>query len=68
VQPQLGNQAIKAWRKGLKECFPKINGILEYQLGQWLYAPQELALVLLSTHNSHLSKTGAFMASMETLQ
>jgi hypothetical protein len=41
VQPRPGNQAIKAWRKALKECFPHENGILEHQLGNWLYAPQE---------------------------
>jgi hypothetical protein len=40
-QPRPGNQAIKAWRKALKDCFPRVNGTLEYQLGEWLYPPQE---------------------------
>jgi hypothetical protein len=38
-QPRPGQAAIKAWKKALKECFPKINGDIEYKVGKWLYAP-----------------------------
>ena len=38
-QPQPGPKSIAIWCKALRECFPRINGVTQHQLGEWLYPP-----------------------------
>lgn len=40
-QPRPGAASIKAWKRALKDCFPKVNGVLEYTVGKWLYPPPQ---------------------------
>ena len=39
-QPRPGPKSIAIWRKALRQCFPRVNGIIEHRLGNWLYPPE----------------------------
>jgi predicted lipid carrier protein YhbT len=39
IQPRPSQSAIKVWRRALRLCFKRTNGIMDYTLGRWLYQP-----------------------------
>lgn len=39
IQPRPNASAIAVWRRALRVCFPRENGLLTYTLGNWLYQP-----------------------------
>jgi hypothetical protein len=38
-QPKPNKAAISVWRKALRVCFPRDEGLMIHTLGNWLYAP-----------------------------
>ncbi len=39
IQPKPSHSAIRIWRKALRLCFNRTEGIMDYTLGRWLYHP-----------------------------
>ena len=35
IQPKPGNRSIALWKRALRHCFPKADGIIQHKLGRW---------------------------------
>jgi hypothetical protein len=50
IQPWPSQSAIRCWRKALRLCFHRTEGIMDYTLGRWLYCPTTEWRWFFSTH------------------
>jgi hypothetical protein len=57
-QPKPSASSIRIWRRELRQCFPRINGVMDYTLGDWLYRPSvEWKCFFLPKLNSSINNT-----------